>query len=49
MTTLAPRLGSRECHCGMVLDTAIVTAREMIPVETVQRLGPILARVLGPA
>jgi 5'-methylthioadenosine phosphorylase len=49
VTTLAPRLGSRECHCGRVLDTAIVTAREMIPVETVQRLGPILARVLGRA
>lgn len=47
ITTLAPRLGPRQCQCATVLDTAIVTAREMIPTESVDRLGPIVARVLG--
>ncbi len=35
------------CACGRTLDTAILTARPAIPAETVRRLGPVVARVLG--
>ena len=35
------------CGCGRALATAVVTARDEIPKETRERLGPILDRWLG--
>ncbi|RMF77068.1 MAG: S-methyl-5'-thioadenosine phosphorylase [Acidobacteria bacterium] len=37
----------RECACARALDTAIITPRELVPEETIRRLGPVVARVLG--
>ncbi|GAB4372280.1 MAG: S-methyl-5'-thioadenosine phosphorylase [Acidobacteriota bacterium] len=37
----------RECACARALDTAIITPRDLVPEETIRRLGPVVARVLG--
>jgi 5'-methylthioadenosine phosphorylase len=34
----------RPCDCGQALSTAIITQRDMIPAETLDRLRPIVAR-----
>jgi 5'-methylthioadenosine phosphorylase len=39
---------ARGCKCGDTLSHAIITARDRIPAETLERLGPILARHVGP-
>ncbi|MSQ41453.1 MAG: S-methyl-5'-thioadenosine phosphorylase [Dehalococcoidia bacterium] len=39
----------RACACGDALATALVTARELVPVETRRRLVPLLARYWGEA
>ena len=36
----------RKCRCGAALDHAIITDRNTIPVETKEKLKPILGRVL---
>jgi 5'-methylthioadenosine phosphorylase len=42
---LVPLLaGERTCDCGQALSTAMITQRDLIPVDTVQRLGPIVSR-----
>lgn len=38
---------ARKCACGHALDTAILTARDLIPAEVKKRLAPIVGRVLG--
>lgn len=38
---------ARKCACGQALDTAILTARDLIPAEMKKRLAPIVGRVLG--
>ncbi len=40
---------SRRCPCERALDAAIITRRDTIPRETIERLGPIVARALGGA
>ena len=42
---LIPRIADRRrCGCGDALQNAIVTRREHVPQETLDRLGPIVAR-----
>jgi 5'-methylthioadenosine phosphorylase len=36
----------RPCDCGQALSTAIITQRDLIPAETLDRLRPIVARYL---
>lgn len=40
-------LDTTDCSCERSLDTAIVTTRELIPVDVIERLGPIVRRVLA--
>lgn len=46
---LARRLpeGARDCPCGQVLSTAIITQRDAIPRPTLERLRPLVGRALG--
>jgi len=45
IAALVPMLVDRRpCECGSALSTAVITRRDLIPAETVARLGPILAR-----
>jgi 5'-methylthioadenosine phosphorylase len=37
----------RRCGCATALDTALITERKAIPAELVEKLRPILGRVLG--
>ncbi len=42
---LVPLLSDeRPCDCGDTLATALITQRDMIPQETIDRLGPIVSR-----
>jgi 5'-methylthioadenosine phosphorylase len=44
---LVPTLpGERLCDCGSALSTAMITARDRIPREKIEQLGPIVARYL---
>lgn len=38
---------SRECACGRALDNAVVTDRKLIPSDRLEKLAPILQRVLN--
>jgi 5'-methylthioadenosine phosphorylase len=45
ITALVPMLtDDRPCECGRALSTAVITRRDLIPAETVERLHPILAK-----
>lgn len=45
---LIPNLaGPRRCGCGDALQNAIVTRREHVPQETLDRLGPIVSRYMS--
>ncbi len=45
---LVPSLtGERGCACGDALAAAIVTPRELVPQETIDRLGPIISRYMN--
>jgi hypothetical protein len=37
---------SRDCACGNALETAIITGREAIPPETLERVGLLVDRYL---
>jgi len=39
--------GARDCGCGAALEHAIITDRRVIPAEAIERLAPIVGRVLG--
>ena len=42
---LVPKLRvPRDCHCGSALASALVTAPEFVPKETLERLGPIVSK-----
>jgi len=48
LAQLLPRLsGARSCSCGTALESAILTAREAVPIETQQRLSLLVGRYLG--
>jgi 5'-methylthioadenosine phosphorylase len=36
----------RPCECGNILSTAFITQRDLIPAETIRRLGPIVDKYL---
>lgn len=45
---LIPRLNTaRRCGCQSALETAIVTAPELVPKETLEKLGPIVSKYIG--
>jgi len=45
ITELVPLLSAeRPCDCGDTLATALITQRDLIPQETIERLGPIVAK-----
>ncbi len=45
---VVPQLaGERTCLCGSALKDAIITARELIPLATKERLGPLVSKYLG--
>jgi 5'-methylthioadenosine phosphorylase len=45
---LADRLGEpRTCGCGNALGQALLTQREQIPAETLERLRPLVGRYLA--
>ena len=45
---LVPSLSvERACACGDALSTAIVTPRERVPQETLDRLGPVISRYMN--
>jgi 5'-methylthioadenosine phosphorylase len=45
---LMPRVPEqRRCDCGAALATALVTARELVPEETLQRLGPLVSKYVS--
>lgn len=45
---LVPRVPEqRQCDCGAALATALVTARELVPEETLQRLGPLVSKYMS--
>lgn len=37
----------RDCACGEALGAALITQRELVPAETLERLRPLLERYLG--
>jgi 5'-methylthioadenosine phosphorylase len=37
----------RDCECGDTLATALITQRDLIPAQTVEKLGPIVGKYLG--
>jgi len=42
---LVPMLSAdRPCDCGQTLSSAIITQRDVVPPQTIERLGPIVAR-----
>ncbi len=48
LRSLIPALsGERACECGDALSGAIVTPRELVPQETLDRLGPIISRYMS--
>ena len=48
LARLLPRLtGDRHCGCGSSLATALVTAKDLVPQETLDRLGPIIGKYYG--
>jgi 5'-methylthioadenosine phosphorylase len=45
---LMPRVPEqRTCDCGSALATALVTAKELVPEETLQRLGPLVSKYMS--
>ena len=47
IAALVPLLtDDRPCECGDALSTAVITRRDLIPAETVERLRPIVGRYL---
>ena len=45
---LLPRIPAhRDCACESALATALVTAKELVPAETLSRLGPIVSRYMS--
>jgi 5'-methylthioadenosine phosphorylase len=46
---LVTRLAGTEpdCECGDALGAAIITQRDLIPAEEIERLGPLVSRYLG--
>jgi 5'-methylthioadenosine phosphorylase len=45
LARLLPRIGARKiCTCGDALSTALVTAKELVPPQTLERLRPIVGR-----
>ena len=45
---LVPRLpGRRLCDCEHALATALVTAQELVPEATLQRLGPLVSKYMS--
>jgi 5'-methylthioadenosine phosphorylase len=45
---LVPRLvAPRRCSCGTALATALVTAKELVPPSTLERLGPLVSKYMG--
>ncbi len=45
---LMPRVPEqRHCDCGAALATALVTAKELVPEETLQRLGPLVSKYMS--
>ena len=50
LQTLIPRLGGeRTCECGSALSAALVTPAELVPEETLMRLGPIISKYMPQA
>ncbi|UCF67227.1 MAG: S-methyl-5'-thioadenosine phosphorylase [Acidobacteriota bacterium] len=48
VSALAQNLpAQRKCPCARALDHAIITPRSAMPAETIERLAPIVGRVLG--
>ena len=44
---LLPRLpAQRHCDCGSALGTALVTASELVPKTTIERLGPLVTKYM---
>jgi 5'-methylthioadenosine phosphorylase len=41
------RLEPRTCSCGDALGQALITQRDLIPPETLERLRPLVGRYLG--
>ena len=39
--------GTRPCGCGDALGQALITQRELVPAETLERLGPLVSRYFG--
>ncbi len=47
IAALVPMLtDDRPCECGSALSTAVITRRDLIPAETVERLRPIVGKYL---
>jgi 5'-methylthioadenosine phosphorylase len=45
---LMPRIPEqRHCDCGTALATALVTAKELVPEGTLQRLGPLVSKYMS--
>ncbi len=45
LARLLPRIGARKrCSCGEALASALVTAKELVPPQTLERLRPIIGR-----
>lgn len=45
---LMPRIPQqRHCTCGSALATALVTAKELVPAETLERLGPLVSKYMS--
>jgi hypothetical protein len=45
---MVPRLPDRRlCSCGDALATSLVTAQELVPVTTLQRLGPLVSKYMS--
>ncbi len=45
---LMPRVPQqRHCDCGAALATALVTTQELVPKETLQRLGPLVSKYMS--
>ncbi len=45
---LIPRLtGARRCACQSALKSALVTSQELVPKETIEKLGPIISKYMG--
>ncbi len=47
ITWMVGRLEPRTCSCGDALGQALITQRDLIPPETLERLRPLVGRYLG--